>query len=141
MKKIILLTLFSLSFGLVIQAQTKPKSATPVKTSHAVPKVDTSLCKINWKLVSVEEWAVVSPPKTKQKEDFFMLTTDGKFTMKQNGAAKAGTRTKTGAYINFVEDPGGAKFMYKVENTDGKKLRVDLHDADGTHTFFEFEGK
>jgi hypothetical protein len=128
---------------LVTSITAQSKSGTvqkPLKTAKAAPVRDTSLCNKKWTLVAVEEWAVESKPKKKQVDDYLSMTGDGKFNLKRNGEAKAGTWTKSAAYINFTDDASKEKFTYKVESTDQSKLKVDYHVGD-MHTLFSFEAK
>jgi hypothetical protein len=144
MKKLLFLLPF-LGLTVFVSAQTNGTN-TPAKTSTAAkpakpaaPK-DTSLCSKRWDLIAVEEWAVESKPKKKQQDDYLWMTGDGKYNLKRNGEAKAGTWTRTGAYINFTDDASKEKFTYKVESAEAKKLKVDYHVSD-MHTLFTFEVK
>jgi len=121
-------------------ASAQTKGGTTAKAPKNAPIVDTTLCSKRWDLVQVEEWAVASKPKKKQADDYLWMTGDGKYNLKRNGEAKAGTWTRQAAYINFTDEQSKEKFTYKVESSEAKKLKVDYHVGD-MHTLFYFEVK
>ncbi len=121
-------------------ASAQSKGGTTAKAPKAAPKVDTTLCSKRWDLVSVEEFSVVSKPNKKQADDHIWMTGDGKYNLKRNGEAKAGTWTRQAANINFTDAQSKEKFTYKVISSDDKKLKIDYHTGDD-HTLFTFEVK
>jgi hypothetical protein len=140
MKKIIICIILALSGNISISlAQTK--TANKLGTSSKLSKNDSLMCAKEWKVVSVEEWAVKSKPDEKHKDDMLIMGLDGKYNLILFGNKKEGTWTRSGQYIYFVDIPSGEKFSYKVVSVEPKKIKVDYRDADEVHSIFEMEPK
>ncbi|MCW3071010.1 MAG: hypothetical protein JWO44_900 [Bacteroidetes bacterium] len=124
--------LASISFA---QTKTASKLGTSSKLSHN----DSVMCSKTWKVTSVEEWQVVTkPPAEKNQNDMLQMTLDGKFNLILFGAKKAGTWSRSGQNIYFLDDTG-VKFSYKVVSVDPKKIKVDHYSDEEGHSIFEME--
>ncbi|MCE3279311.1 MAG: hypothetical protein K0S44_1502 [Bacteroidetes bacterium] len=100
------------------------------------------MCSKTWKVISVEEWAVVTkPPGEKNQNDMLYMSLDGQFEMMLFGEKKSGTWARAGQYINFTDIASGKKFNYKVISIEPNKLKVDYRDPDNSHSIFEMEAK
>ena len=146
MKKIIgIVSISLLLFTVDAFAQTaastgaaKPKQATAPKLTEK----DILMCDKNWQVVSVEEWKVVTkPPSEKNKTDMLKLTQDGKFELILHGVKKAGTWSKSGQNIYFIDEASKTKFYYKILLAEAAKLKVDFFSDEEGHSIFEYEVK
>jgi hypothetical protein len=118
------------------------KTASKLGNSSKLSKSDSMMCSKTWKVISVEEWAVVTkPPGEKNLNDMLYMSLDGKFEMMLFGEKKSGTWARTGQFINFTDIASGQKFNYKVISIEPNKLKVDYRDQDQTHSIFEMETK
>jgi len=133
--------LFSVAFVLNIATLAAQKSvaiAGPPRLSAA----DMLMCNVDWHVISVEEWAIVTkPPGEKNKNDMLHLNANGTYTAILFGNSKSGSWTKSGQYINCVDEATKEKFSYKVISVEEKKLKLDYRDPDETHSIFEMEPK
>ena len=121
-----------------IVAQTATKAAAKPKLTAK----DSMMCGKQWHVVSVEEWAVVTkPPGEKNASDMLMLNLDGTYNLILFGNKKAGTWSKVGQYIYFVDEATKEKFNYKIVSVEAKKIKMDYRDPDETHSLFEYEIK
>lgn len=102
---------------------------------------DSMMCGKQWKVVSIEEWAVVNKPDERTKNDMLFLNADGTFNLILFGNKKAGTWTKMGQYIYFTDSATGEKFNYKLLVVESNRLRFDFRDPDETHSLYEMESK
>jgi hypothetical protein len=118
------------------------KTASKLGNSSKLSKSDSMMCSKTWKVISVEEWAVVTkPPGEKNLNDMLYMSLDGKFEMMLFGEKKSGTWARTGQFINFTDIASGQKFNYKVISIEPNKLKVDYRDQDQAHSIFEMETK
>lgn len=134
------ITLLSLIF-IFVSAVSFAQEA--VKTTPAKPKTSGAelLVDKNWKIVSVEEWGVVTkPPADRNKNDMLNLTADGKFNLMMHGVQRSGTWIKSGQYIQFT-DEAKKKFGYKIVSSTATNLKVDHFSDEEGHSIFEFEVK
>ncbi len=138
MKKVIsILCLTAITCSLSF-SQTATKAAAKPKLTAK----DSMMCGKQWHVVSVEEWAVVTkPPGEKNANDMLLLNLDGTYNLILFGNKKAGTWSKVGQYIYFVDEATKEKFNYKVINVEAKKIKMDYRDPDETHSLFEYELK
>lgn len=139
MKKQFLLLLF-LTGAAMVTAQTK--TASKLGVSSKLSHNDSVMCGKEWHVTSVEEWAVVTkPPGEKNAGDMLLMNTDMHYTAVLFGTRHAGTWSRSGQYIYFVDDASGQKFSYKVISVAPEKIKVDYRDPDETHSIFEMEAK
>ena len=139
MKKLVsfMIIVLTLTAGISL-AQTAAKTPAKPKLTPA----DIMMCDKEWHVISVEEFAVVTkPPGEKNKTDMLKMTQDGKFNMIMFGKERAGTWTKSGQYIYFVDAATKEKINYKVISVEPAKLKVDHFSDEDGHSIFEYEAK
>ncbi len=137
-KQVLFLALLCMGAVSVAQTKTASKPGGSSKLSHS----DSLMCGKDWRVTSVEEWAVVTkPPGEKNAGDMLSMSTDMKYNLVLFGKKHSGTWSRAGQYIYFVDEASGEKFNYKVVSVDAKKIKVDYRDPDETHSVFELETK
>lgn len=139
MKKLVLLLSITFIAGIsVSNAQTK--TANKLGTSSRLSHNDSLMCNKTWQIFEVEENGVASEPAEKNENDMLVMKIDGTFNAILLGNKKAGTWSRSGQFIYFVED-SGEKFSYKIVSVEKKKIKVDYKNPDETHSIFVMKAK
>jgi predicted HNH restriction endonuclease len=139
MKKLIIL--LSITFLVNINASNaQTKTANKLGTSSRLSHNDSLMCNKTWQISAVEENGVVAEPTEKTENDMLMMKIDGTFNAILLGKKKAGTWSRSGQFIYFLED-SGEKFSYKIMTVEKKKIKVDYKNPDETHSIFIMKAK
>jgi hypothetical protein len=132
---------FSLLFLIAASASiAQTKTANKLGTSSRLSHNDSIMCNKTWQISKVEENGVVAEPTEKTENDMLMMKIDGTFNAILLGKKKAGTWSRSGQFIYFVED-SGEKFSYKIVAVEKKKIKVDYKNPDETHSIFIMKAK
>ncbi|MGQ0829810.1 MAG: hypothetical protein ACT4ON_15595 [Bacteroidota bacterium] len=136
MKKLFTLLSIALVLNTVAFAQTKPAAKTPAKPK--MTKADSALCGKDWKIVSVEEWGVVSkPPADNSKNDMLKLSLDGTYSIVMFGKPQSGTWTRSGQSLSLKGTAG----FFKILAQEPAKLRLNHFSEEDGNSIFEYEHK
>ncbi len=125
------LAIFFISANAIAQTETTQTPAPPLK-DRIVGK---------WIYKGTEEFAVLTPADSTQKNDYVEITADGNYMMVTNGKEETGAYKLVADYkqIYFTSNSTKKTKMYTVKSSLNGKLVLDFQTPDLIHTKYQYE--
>lgn len=125
------LAIFFISSNAIAQTETTQTSTTPLK-ERIVGK---------WMYKGTEEFAVLTPADSTQKNDYVEITADGNYMMVVNGKEETGAYKLVADYkqIYFTSNSTKKTKMYTIKSSLNGKLVLDFQTPDLIHTKYQYE--
>jgi len=125
------LAIFFISANAIAQTETSQTPAPPLK-DRIVGK---------WIYKGTEEFAVLTPADSTQKNDYVEITADGNYMMVTNGKEETGAYKLVADYkqIYFTSNSTKKTKMYTIKSSLNGKLVLDFQTPDLIHTKYQYE--
>lgn len=125
------LAIFFISANAIAQTESTQTPAPPLK-DRIVGK---------WIYKGTEEFAVLTPADSTQKNDYVEITADGNYMMVTNGKEETGAYKLVADYkqIYFTSNSTKKTKMYTVKSSLNGKLVLDFQTPDLIHTKYQYE--
>ena len=125
------LAIFFISANAIAQTETTQTPAPPLK-DRIVGK---------WIYKGTEEFAVLTPADSTQKNDYVEITADGNYMMVANGKEETGAYKLVADYkqIYFTSNSTKKTKMYTIKSSLNGKLVLDFQTPDLIHTKYQYE--
>lgn len=129
---LIFLSVIFISVNAFAQTETPTQSTTPPLKDRIVGK---------WMYKGTEEFAVLTPADSTQKNDYLEITADGNYKMMTNGNEETGTYKLVTDYkqIYFSNAENKKTKMFTIKSSLNGKLVLDFQTPDLIHTKYQYE--
>ncbi len=129
---LVFISVLFISVNAMAQTETPTQSTTPPLKDRIIGK---------WMYKGTEEFAVLTPADSTQKNDYVEITADGNYIMMVNGKEETGAYKLVEAYkqIYFSANTTKKTKMFTIKSSLNGKLVLDFQTPDLIHTKYQYE--
>ena len=129
---IVFLSIFFISMNAIAQTETPTQTTNPPLKDRIVGK---------WIYKGTEEFAVLTPADSTQKNDYVEITVDVNYKMVVNGKEETGAYKLVEVYkqIYFSANETKKTKMFTIKSSLNGKLVLDFQTPDLIHTKYQYE--